>query len=175
MKRIKRLAAAALILTAALLLAPARAQVSYSSELSINQLAFFAGHWSGDVFGGIGEEAWFAPNAGTMLGSFRHMKDDVTTFSEFFIIEETDDGIIFRFSHFNNDYTTWEDAKGTGPLEFKLVSVENNTAIFDANNDYSPDYMRYMLTENGQLAIKVGGINEEGFDDSFEVFLSKIN
>jgi uncharacterized protein DUF6265 len=178
MTRIATTTSALLALTFLLVFAfsTSSAQESQEAELSIDQLAFFAGYWSGDVFGGTGEEAWFAPKAGTMMGSFRHMKDGKTTFSEFFIIEETEQGIFFRFKHFNNDYTTWEDAKGTGPLEFKLVSVENNTAIFEGLTGRTQGTLRYMITDEGQLSIKiVRGIDEQGNEDGFELFFDRLN
>ena len=174
MKRATICLTAVLTLTTMLIVSTTRAQPSTSSELSIDQLAFFAGHWSGDVFGGVGEEAWFSPDSGTMLGAFRHVKDGKTTFSEFFIIEESDDGIIFRFKHYNSDYTAWEDAKGTGPMEFRLVSVENDTALFEGINEHTPGHMRYMLTQSGQLSIKiVRGIDEQDNEDGFELFFDR--
>ena len=98
---------AVLALTITFFVSTTRAQHTGSAEISIDQLAFFAGHWSGDVVGGVAEEGWFAPSGGTMIGAFRVMQNNVTLFSEFFLIEESDEGIIFRFKHFNNDYTTW--------------------------------------------------------------------
>ena len=157
------------------MLSQTKAQEQYSNELSIDQLAFFAGHWSGDVLGGIGEEAWMPPAGGAMIGSFRHVANDKMTFSEFFIIQETEQDIIFRFKHFNNDYTTWEDAKSEPPMEFKLVSVENNTATFNGMGKQSNEYLVYQLKDDGRLIIKLAPHDKNDSEKGFELYFDRVN
>ncbi|MHC4976962.1 MAG: DUF6265 family protein [Planctomycetota bacterium] len=165
----------ALLFGSMLTVAPGRADSPAVSEYSIDDLAFFAGHWKGEMFGGVGEEAWMAPDGGCMIGSYRLVSGDKMVFSEYFIIQETDEGIIFRFKHFNNDYTTWEDAKGVPPMTWKLVSLENNTARFDGMGEQSHEYMVYQLLEDGRLMIKVAPHDPEDSDTGFEVYLSRLS
>lgn len=176
MKRLPIHVASVIALAASAVGMSACKQHNRAAKLSIDHLDFMQGHWSGDVFDGTGKETWLEPGSGTMLGMFKHTKDNATTFSEFFIIEETDEGVFFRFKHFNNDYTTWEEVSGVDPVEFKLFSVEKNTAVFHGHNERSPEYIRYMLTDTGQLAIKmISRTDKKGSDGHLEVLLDRLN
>ena len=175
MKRNTHVFASLLMLSVTSLLTVTHAQETHSTDLSIDQLAFFAGHWSGEMFDGVGETAWFAPKSGTMLGAFRLIKDGKTVFSQFMIVQETDNGVILRLEHYNNDYSTWEDARGTGPFEFRLVSVEDQKAVFTSINEHTPDYSHHRITDDGQLAVKIASYDEEGNEESFEVFYDRLH
>jgi hypothetical protein len=152
------------------------AQSEERTKWSIEDLSWFAGHWEGTLFGSKSEEAWMAPEAGTMIGAFRLKTEDPvshaikTTVIEFFIIEETDTGIIYRFKHFNPDYTAWEKDR---PLIFDLVELDGSRAVFESNVQNSPKRMTYSLDDAGQLRVLVEG-EENGKTDAFEAVYSRV-
>jgi hypothetical protein len=79
-----------------------------------------------------------------------------TLVSYFFVIQETDNGIICRFKHFENDYSTYEDRNGTGPRTFVLLETSTNSATFEERTPDGLLYLRYRITDAGQLGIAVG-------------------
>ena len=87
-----------------------------------------AGHWTRTTDGMHVEQVFLPPAAGTMVGMQRRTQGSATLVSYFFLIEETDDGIVLRFKHFENDFTTYEDRNNTGPRTFWLLDTSANTA-----------------------------------------------
>ncbi|MGI9546548.1 MAG: DUF6265 family protein [Flavobacteriaceae bacterium] len=75
-----------------------------STIFNIDDYTWLAGHWIGDGFGGISEEIWALPADGTMMGMYRHIKDEKLVFYEFLLLDK--DGL--RLKHFNPDLKGWE-------------------------------------------------------------------
>ncbi len=134
---------------------------------SITDLAFMAGHWETDnLFGGRADEGWFAPRNGVMTGLFRLVFPDRPPILEFMVIAEEEGKVVYRFKHFNADYTVWESDKAT-PLTFELVSTGDNEATFEGVNDISPRTLRYFIDDSGALNVDVRGIPGEADDSGF--------
>ena len=131
---------------------PAHAQAS----VTIDQLGFMAGHWTRTTDGMHVEQVFLPPAAGTLIGMQRRTQHGATLVSFFFVIEETDDGIVCRFKHFENDFTTYEDRNNTGPRTFWLRETCANSATFEERTAGGSLYLRYRVTESGQLGIAVG-------------------
>ena len=127
---------------------------------TIDDLAFMTGHWTRTTDGVHVEQVFLAPEAETIVGLQRRTQDGATLVSYFFIIQQTEDGIICRFEHFENDYTTYEDRTGTGPRTFALVRGGPSSATFEERTPDGSLYLRYRLTETGQLGIAVGSLEE---------------
>jgi hypothetical protein len=115
-----------------------------------------AGHWTRTTDGMHVEQVFLPPAAGTMVGMQRRTQGSATLVSYFFIIEETDDGIVLRFKHFENDFTTYEDRNNTGPRTFWLLETSANTATFEERTAGGSLHLRYRVTDSGQLGIAVG-------------------
>lgn len=75
-----------------------------SAAFNIDDYTWLAGHWVGDGFGGTSEEVWALPADGTMMGMYRHIKDDKLVFYEFLLLDK--DGL--RLKHFHPDLKGWE-------------------------------------------------------------------
>jgi len=134
---------------------------------SITDLAFMAGHWESDnLFGGRAEEGWFAPREGVMTGLFRLVYPDRPPVLEFMVIAEEAGKVVYRFKHFNTDYTVWESEEST-PLTFELVSTGKNEATFKGVNDISPGAVRYFIDDSGALNVDVRGMPGEADDSGF--------
>jgi hypothetical protein len=99
-------------------------------KATINDIAWLAGHWKGTALGGVTEELWSPPQANTMMGSYRLIKDDtVTVFYEIVTIVEESSSLAIRLKHFNKDLTGWEEKNEV--REFKLVRKERNKLWFE--------------------------------------------
>ncbi|RMH25375.1 MAG: hypothetical protein D6693_08940 [Planctomycetota bacterium] len=132
---------------------------------SLNDLAFLAGAWTGEMLGGVGEEYWTTPRAGAMLGAFRLIHGDETSVIEHFVIHESDAGVTLRFQHYTPDFTPWEDA----PLAFRLVAVGSGRARFvSPDPSQSPDTLEYSLADD-TLTVRVSGVKDENQPGSFTV------
>lgn len=96
---------------------------------SLQSLAWLQGHWQGESMGGISEEIWSLPAAGSMMGVYRFIKDGNVSFYEIVTITEEKSSLMLRLKHFNADLTGWEEKEET--VDFPLVKMEENTAFFD--------------------------------------------
>lgn len=120
---------------------------------TLDNLAFLSGAWRGEMLGGVGEEFWSPPNAGSMLAAFRLMRSGATVMSEYILVIEDDRGVTMRFKHFNNDYTTWEKEE---PLTFTLTEAASGRAVFvSPKPDQRPGHIIYTL-KGDELRVKVG-------------------
>lgn len=94
----------------------------------IEDVAWIAGNWSGEALGGWCEEVWSKPNAGSMMGMFRLIRDERPAFFEILTIVEQDSTLMLRLKHFHPDLKGWEDKDET--VDFPLVKVDGQTAYF---------------------------------------------
>lgn len=102
---------------------------SRSPKANISQIAWLAGHWQGEAFGGKTEEMWSAPKGGAMMGSFRLVADGNVKFYELQVIREVDETLELNLKHFNADMTGWEEKEKV--VTFKLVKIEEGKVFFD--------------------------------------------
>ncbi len=126
---------------------------------TVADLAWLSGAWSGNALGGICEETWSAPRRGTMVGMFRLVRDDGMVVLEFVTIEDTPDGPLYRFQHFEPDYRSWE----TAPLVYRLTEVEDGYAVFEGleRQEGKPRVITYELVDTGRIDITVQGWGED--------------
>lgn len=100
-----------------------------ATEADIDDIAWIAGSWTGKALGGICEEIWAPPSAGSMVGMFKLIKDDQVVFYEILTISKDSLGLILRLKHFDKNLTGWEEREKT--IDFPLVKVEENAAYFE--------------------------------------------
>lgn len=122
-------------------------------------VAWLAGHWQGPALGGFSEEVWTAPMGGSMMGSYKLVRDGAVVFYEILAIVEEDSSLVIRLKHFNADLTGWEEKSEV--RSFPLVRITATEAFFDGMTIRR-------LGENDlqvQLAINMadGSIREEEF------------
>ena len=94
----------------------------------VADLVWLAGRWTGEGLGGRGEEAWSEPDAGSMVGYFRLVKDGKPVFYEIMTLLEADGSIELRLKHVNPDMTGWEEKNDF--VTFKLVKHDETGAYF---------------------------------------------
>ena len=105
------------------------AQDEQKLEPKLENISWIAGNWTGKAFGGTVEENWSEPAGGSMMASFKLIKDDQTVFYEIEIIREVDDTLILQLKHFNNDLKGWETKDET--IDFPLMAVYKDKVEFE--------------------------------------------
>lgn len=126
--------------------------------VDIEDLAWIAGHWGGEAFGGEVEESWLAPKGRGMSGLFRLVQNDIATMYELIALEQDEDGeIYYRFKHVGRGWEPWEET----PLEYRLTELEGTKATFrstaDSPQPNAPWWFTYERTSDDQLLVSIHG------------------
>jgi hypothetical protein len=100
-----------------------------AASAAIEDFAWMAGHWRGEGFGGVVEEVWSEPLGGTMVGTFRLVKDGKVAFYEIMVLEPDPEGFVLRVKHFAEDFTAWEEQADS--VDFRLEKLEGQVATFN--------------------------------------------
>lgn len=100
-----------------------------SPKASLTDIAWLAGSWKGEAFGGITEEIWSPPLGNSMMCVFKLVANGTISFYEIVTIVEENETLILRLKHFNADLTGWEERNEV--KEFKLVKVEEERIYFE--------------------------------------------
>lgn len=96
---------------------------------TIEDVAWIAGHWHGEAFGGLSEEIWSPPLAGAMMGVYRSIENGAVRFYEILQIVPEEGSLSLRLKHFDSDLTGWEEKDEV--RAFPLVKVEPGVAWFE--------------------------------------------
>ena len=131
-----------------------------SPKASIEEVAWIAGDWVGQAFGGTVEEIWRSPAAGAMMGMFRLAQEDKIGFYELMIIREEEGSLTYNLKHFNPDLTGWEEKNET--VKYPLVAIQGQMAFFDGITFQRGDEQTlniYLASKN-----KPGGFDELVFN-----------
>jgi uncharacterized protein YciI len=95
---------------------------------SIVDVAWYAGRWLGKGFDATVEESFVPPMGGTMIGTFRMIKDEKPAFYEMLLLEPDGDSLVYRVKHFHPNFTGWEEKDGF--VSFPLIKIEGNRFYF---------------------------------------------
>lgn len=111
----------------------------------ITDFKWLVGNWVGNGFGGVSQEAWTEPTVNSMVGVYKHYKDEKPTFYEFMNICVTDGKISLRLKHFNPDMKGWEEKEGF--VEFPFVSASATKINFKG--------LSYELVEDNKMEVRL--------------------
>lgn len=125
------------LLPLALLLYIATAHPSAAGEarpapVTIADVAFFAGHWSGEEEGNLSEEVWTAPSGDSMVGLWRWVADGKLKLYESLAVVADERGVSFLLRHF--------DRKGIGreekekPITLRAVRASGQEVVFEGKD-----------------------------------------
>jgi len=131
-----------------------------SSQAAIPTLESFdwlVGHWRGKGMGGDCEETWLPESGGSMLGTFKFVKDDKVNFFEMMSITVDSIGPALRVKHFNADMTGWEDKAEM--VTFRYDSTSSSQVFFGGIKFMKPS--RDSLLISVSFKTKDGGTKEE--------------
>lgn len=131
-----------------------------SPPATIKEMAWFAGHWTGDGLGGVSEEIWSKPRDGVMLGMYRHHKDGKPVFYELLTLLETQGSLMLRLKHFHANLVGWEEKDKS--IEFPLVAIKDGVIHFEgmAFKPAGKDAVTIYLAIHNR---KDGSVREETF------------
>ena len=111
---------------------------------TIDDFAWLAGAWEGDVDGGKFEEHWLAPVGGVTIGMGRVTSEGQTRFVEFLKIVQEGDTISYRAL-----------IEGQPEVAFPLVKLEDGEAVFENPKHDFPQRIIYRLEKDGSLFARV--------------------
>ena len=106
-----------------------KTQIEGNLSPRLENIAWIAGTWRGEAFGGIAEEIWSEPSGGSMMASYKLINDGKVSFYEIEIIREVENSLIFQLKHFNNDLKGWETKDET--VDFPLIEITANKVTFE--------------------------------------------
>jgi hypothetical protein len=112
---------------------------------SVADLAWMAGHWSGEAAGTRTEELWTAPDGGLLLGLHRDVTASGRTFFEFLRIEESDSGLVYV-----------AQPLGRPPVRFPLLRSGDSEVVFENPGHDFPQRIVYSR-EGDALRARVEG------------------
>ena len=98
-------------------------------EPKLENVAWIAGNWKGEAFGGIVEENWSKPSGDSMMAAFKLINNDKTSFYEIEIIREVNNTLILQLKHFDGQLRGWETKDET--VDFPLKYVTKNKVAFE--------------------------------------------
>ncbi|MDC8003719.1 DUF6265 family protein [Aureisphaera galaxeae] len=100
-----------------------------SPKADLGSIAWMAGHWKGEAFGGITEEVWTPPLGGSMMCTFKLVVNNEVNFYEIVTITEEEGTLMLRLKHFHSNLKGWEEKDET--VDFKLVKVTEDRVYFE--------------------------------------------
>ena len=103
-------------------------QPENAPKARIEQLSWMVGRWEGKGFGGVVEENWNPAIGGTMIGSFRLVRDGSPNFYELLVIAPEGESLVYKVKHFDPDMSAWEEKDES--VSFPLVRLAQDTAYF---------------------------------------------
>ena len=121
-------------------------------KATVQDLNWLEGDWEGTAFGGVSEEIWSGPLAGTMMGVYRSIENGVVKFYEINAIVEVNGSLEMRLKHFHSDFTGWEEKDVV--RSFPLVKIANGELDFDG--------MTYKKTGNDTVTVYLAISSKEG-------------
>lgn len=149
---------------ALLLLAPAReghaAAAAEAPEPDpeprrVEDLAWIAGRWEGEIGGQPVEEQWSVPAGGAMMGMFRWLRDGKPFLYEHFLLEPGPEGPVMFLRHFHPGSVAWEERDAAVP--FTLVSLaegdDGPEAVFEDRTAEPPVRLTYRREGEGALVV----------------------
>ena len=114
-------------------------------DVTLQDLAWIAGAWSGKKGNMVTEEHWTAPRGGMMLGLHRDVMVSGKAAFEYLRIEQEIDGIFYLAS-----------PQGREATPFRLVEVGERRAVFTNPDHDFPQRITYWI-EDGELCARIEG------------------
>ena len=81
-----------------------------------------------------------------MTGSFRWVFPNGQQVLEYLVIEETNDGMTFRFKHYGTDFVPWEKDKAN---TYRLVELTEDSVTFELTYSSGKVPQRYQYRREG--------------------------
>lgn len=128
------------------------AQNEKQLEPKLENCAWISGNWKGEAFGGLTEENWSEPSAGSMMATFKLINDNKVSFYEIEIIREIENTLVLQLKHFDNDLKGWETKNET--VDFPLKEITKDRVVFEG--------MTFEKVSDTEMNVYVDIENDEG-------------
>ena len=122
----------------------------------LENIAWIAGTWHGEAFGGITEEIWSEPSGGSMMATFKLINDGKVTFYEIEVIREIENSLVLQLKHFGPNLKGWETKDET--VDFPLKEITKNKVVFEGMtferiNDTEMDIYVDIKNDKGEVKV----------------------
>jgi hypothetical protein len=118
-----------ILLMLCMLVVASMAMAGEPVTVTVDDVAWLAGSWHGEAFGGTFEEVWNPPSGGTMVGMFKLLRDGEPEIYELCLIRETEGSLVLEVKHFSAAFVAWEEKDES--MKFPLVRLAPGIAAFD--------------------------------------------
>ncbi len=157
-------------LLAMLLAIPAPASAREPAALA--DLAFLEGAWRSGDGDFVFEEIWSGAEGGVMTAMARGVSGGNLQVLEYIVVAEEPDGVVMRFKHYNDDFTTWE---ADAPISLSLEAVAENDVTFIAGPaSQEVKSIRYWMPEAGTLQADIV-LLENGEEGGFSLTFARMS
>jgi hypothetical protein len=143
-----RVAAAVIGFAAAL---PGPGAAGSAPPATLQDVAWMAGHWTGQVEGGLSDEVWAAPQGDSMMGMWRLLVGGKTKLFELLTITQEDDGPTLRLRHFDPKLVSREEKDR--PFVLKLTSHAPGEVVFFGKETQGLLRLTYRKLGDSQLSV----------------------
>ena len=130
--------------------------LSNKGTISIDDMAWIAGNWNGEMMGGQFEETWNAPLGGEMMGMFKLASDGKVSFYEIMTIVPEENSYVLRLKHFSPGLVGWEEKDKS--VEFPLLTTSSDEIRFDGLTFQKSDdgmNIEVLVDEDGEQAKRI--------------------
>ena len=122
-----------------------------SEALSIDRLSWLTGNWKGPRDGGVLEETWLPPLAGTITALVRSSKDQDTRFVEIVHIREINGSLELNLQLFNNSL----EPENISAHNFELTDIGSSFVSFEGVSDGAHRSLSYERPEKNLFFIRI--------------------
>ncbi len=119
--------------------------------LSIDRLSWLTGNWKGPRNGGVLEEIWLPPRAGTITALVRSSKESDTRFVEIVHIREINDSLELSLQLFNNSL----EPENISAHNFELTEIGSSFVAFKGLSDGAHRSLSYERPEENLFFISI--------------------
>ena len=122
-----------------------------SESLSIDRLNWLTGNWKGPRDGGVLEEIWLPPLAGTITALVRSSEESETRFVEIIHIREINGSLELNLQLFNNSL----EPEDINAHNFELTEISSSFVAFKGISDGSHRRLSYERPEENVFFIRI--------------------
>jgi len=140
---------------------------------TVADLDFMNGAWKMDANPEL-TEVWLDDAGGVKQGMFRNMKNGKYYMGELLLIEDTDQGSMFRFDWYKADFSTFRPS-GSPPIVLRLTDSGIDSATFRNidQNQQAPQHVVYIRTGPDQMEVRLRPLDKNGNPDESKLTVFK--
>ena len=135
--------------------APGETGTAPQAKAKVDQLSWIAGAWTGTLGDRTIEQHWTAPLAGSMIATYRSIRENRPTLYELLALEEEGGGVVLRIKHFAPGPGLVSQEAKDESMNHPLVRLNGRTAVFEGGAAASPARITFTSPDPATLTITV--------------------